>query len=141
MLAALPEKKALIYFSGGVSKTGIDNQGPARSLGERGRKGQRRESIPSTRAALWPTLPEAQRARPPRADRRLQRIGLQSAARPDNDSQENRSRPLAADTGGKAFFDSNDLALGIEKVQEELRQLLHHRVLHHQWRETASIAA
>ncbi len=26
MLAALPEKKALIYFSGGVNKTGIDNQ-------------------------------------------------------------------------------------------------------------------
>src|SRR4029077_17729389 len=26
MLGALPEKKALIYFSAGVSKTGIDNQ-------------------------------------------------------------------------------------------------------------------
>ena len=26
MLAALPEKKALIYFSAGVSKTGVDNQ-------------------------------------------------------------------------------------------------------------------
>ena len=26
MLAALPEKKALIYFASGVSKTGIDNQ-------------------------------------------------------------------------------------------------------------------
>ena len=26
MLAALPEKKALIYFAGGVSKTGVDNQ-------------------------------------------------------------------------------------------------------------------
>ena len=26
MLAALPEKKSLIYFAGGVSKTGVDNQ-------------------------------------------------------------------------------------------------------------------
>jgi hypothetical protein len=26
MLAALPEKKALLYFAGGVSKTGVDNQ-------------------------------------------------------------------------------------------------------------------
>ena len=26
MLAALPEKKALIYFAAGVSKTGVDNQ-------------------------------------------------------------------------------------------------------------------
>src|SRR5260370_16882992 len=26
MLGALPEKKALIYFAGGISKTGIDNQ-------------------------------------------------------------------------------------------------------------------
>ena len=26
MLSSLPEKKALIYFSGGVNKTGIDNQ-------------------------------------------------------------------------------------------------------------------
>jgi len=26
MLAALPEKKSLIYFAGGLSKTGVDNQ-------------------------------------------------------------------------------------------------------------------
>jgi len=37
-----------------------------------------------------------------------------------NDSQETLVT-LAADTGGKVFLDSNDIALGIKQVQQELR--------------------
>src|SRR5260370_5854031 len=37
-----------------------------------------------------------------------------------NDSQETMAT-LAADTGGKAFLDSNDIGLGIQQAQEELR--------------------
>jgi len=37
-----------------------------------------------------------------------------------NDSQETLVT-LAAETGGKAFLDSNDLSLGLKQVQEEFR--------------------
>ena len=37
-----------------------------------------------------------------------------------NDSQETLAT-LAADTGGKAFLDSNDLSLGIQQAQQEIR--------------------
>ena len=49
---------------------------------------------------------------------------------------------LAADTGGKALLDTNDLSLGIVQAQQAISQLLHPRLLHHQHRRsTASSAA
>jgi len=39
---------------------------------------------------------------------------------------------LAADTGGKALLDYNDLAQGIVQAQKANFQLLHSGLLHHQ---------
>ena len=39
---------------------------------------------------------------------------------------------LAADTGGKALLDNNDLAQGIVQAQKATVELLHPRLLHHQ---------
>ena len=41
---------------------------------------------------------------------------------------------LAADTGGKALLDNNDLSHGNRAGAEGHFQLLHHRLLHHQYR-------
>ncbi len=120
MLAALPEKKALIYFSGGVNKTGIDNQAQLEASVNAAVKAN---------VAIYPIDARGLMADPPggAASKAASRgTGVYNGSVYNqqraqiNDSQETLAT-LAADTGGKAFFDSNDLTLGIEKVQEELR--------------------
>ena len=119
-LAALPEKKALIYFSSGVGKTGVENQAQLRATVN---------SAMKANVAIYPdrcARPDGQalrrrcqQGRPPR-HRHLQRRGADRSAHALNDSQETLTT-LAADTGGKTFIDSNDLSLGIVQAQQELR--------------------
>jgi VWFA-related protein len=117
-LAALPEKKVLIYITGGISKTGIENQA------------QLEASINAAVRAnvtIYPIDARGLMGDPPgggasKAASRgtgifngsvynSQRAGI-------NDSQETLAT-LAADTGGKVFLDSNDLSLGIVQAQQQ----------------------
>ena len=120
MLAALPEKKALIYFGAGVSKTGVDNQAQLEASVNAAVKAN---------VAIYPIDARGLMADPPGggASRGASRgagifngsvYNSQRAA--INDSQETL-HTLAADTGGKAFVDSNDIELGIERAQQEMR--------------------
>jgi VWFA-related protein len=119
MLATLPEKKQLIYFNGGISKTGIDNQA------------QLEASINAAMKAnviIYPIDARGLMATPPGGD------ATKAASRGSgifNGSQYNSQRAsindsqetlvtLAADTGGKAFTDSNDIELGMEQAQQTL---------------------
>ena len=120
MLSSLPEKKALIYFSGGVNKTGIDNQAQLEASVNAAVKAN---------VAIFPIDARGLMADPPggaasKAASRGTGVyngSVYNAQRAQvNDSQETLAT-LAADTGGKAFFDSNDLALGISRVQDEMR--------------------
>jgi VWFA-related protein len=120
MLAALPEKKALIYFSGGVNKTGVDNQAQLEAS---------INAAVKANVAIYPIDARGLMADPPgggaskaasRGTGAYNGSQYNSQRSQINDSQETLAT-LAADTGGKAFFDSNDLALGIEKVQQEMR--------------------
>jgi len=117
MLAAMPEKKELIYFSGGISKTGVDNQA------------QLEASINAAMKAnlvIYPIDARGLMADPPGGDATKPAsrgsgafTGSQynSQRSSINDSQETLST-LAADTGGKAFFDNNDISLGIVQAQQ-----------------------
>jgi hypothetical protein len=119
MLASLPEKKQLIYFNGGISKTGIDNQA------------QLEASINAAMKAnvvIYPIDARGLMADPPGGDASK---AASRGAGAFNGSQYNSQRAtindsqetlvtLAADTGGKAFTDSNDLELGIEQAQQTL---------------------
>jgi VWFA-related protein len=120
MLAALPEKKALIYFSSGVSKTGIDNQAQLEASINAAMKAN---------VAIYPIDARGLMADPPggsasKAASRGTGIFNGSAYNSQraqiNDSQETLVT-LAADTGGKAFLDSNDIALGVREAQQDLR--------------------
>ena len=120
MLAALPEKKALIYFSAGVSKTGVDNQAQLEAS---------INAAVKANVAIYPIDTRGLMADPPgggasKAASRgtgifngsvynSQRAGI-------NDSQETLVT-LAADTGGKAFLDSNDITAGITQAQQDMR--------------------
>ncbi len=120
MLSSLPEKKALIYFAAGVSKTGIDNQAQLEAT---------INSAVKSNVAIYPIDARGLMADPPGggASKAASRgTGIfngsvyNSQRASINDSQETLVS-LAEDTGGRAFLDSNDLALGIKQVQEAMR--------------------
>jgi VWFA-related protein len=117
MLSSFPEKKALVYFSSGVSKTGVDNQAQLEASVNAAVKAN---------LAIYPVDTRGLMADPPgggasKAASRgtgiyngsvynSQRAGI-------NDSQETLFT-LAEETGGKAFLDSNDIEAGITQAQE-----------------------
>lgn len=120
MLSALPEKKALIYFAAGVSKTGVDNQAQLEAS---------INAAVKANLAIYPIDTRGLMAEPPgggasKAASRGSGIFNGSVYNQQrasiNDSQETLVT-LAADTGGKAFLDSNDIAGGITQAQQEMR--------------------
>ncbi len=66
-LSIFPEKKALVYFSSGIGKTGVENQSQIKADRKRRRARQRFVFIPLTREAWWPRRPVATHPRLPRA--------------------------------------------------------------------------
>jgi len=120
MLAALPEKKALIYFSAGVSRTGVDNQAQLEAS---------INAAVKSNVAIYPIDARGLMADPPgggasKAASRGAGIFNGSAYNAQrsgiNNSQETLVT-LANDTGGKAFLDSNDITLGITEAQQDIR--------------------
>ncbi|MDR3703497.1 MAG: VWA domain-containing protein [Candidatus Sulfopaludibacter sp.] len=119
-LSALPEKKVLVYVTGGISKTGIDNQAQLEAS---------INAAVKANVAIYPIDARGLMADPPgggasKASSRGQGIyngSVYNAQRlAINDSQETLAT-LAADTGGKVFLDSNDLAAGIVQAQQQFR--------------------
>jgi VWFA-related protein len=119
MLSPLPEKKALLYFASGVSKTGIDNQAQLEAT---------INSAMKSNVQIWPIDARGLMADPPgggaskaasRGSGIFNGAVYNSQRATINDSQETLVS-LAEDTGGRAFLDSNDLALGIKQAQEAM---------------------
>jgi VWFA-related protein len=119
-LEALPEKKAIVYFSSGVTRTGVDNDSQLRAT---------INAAVRANVSLYPIDARGLVAVPP--------AGAASAPSPRGtgiytgqtqastlqgvrDKQETLYT-LAADTGGKAFLDSNDLILGIVQAQKDIQ--------------------
>lgn len=119
-LGVLPEKKALVYFSSGVGKTGIENQSQLRATVN---------AALGANVAFYPLDVRGLMALPPggdasRAAPRGTAVFSGKAQREQrlkfNDEQETLYT-LAADTGGKALLDSNDLTDGIRQAQRDIR--------------------
>ncbi len=118
-LGMFPEKKALIYFSSGVGKTGVENQSQIKAT-----------TNAATRAnvSFYPVDARGLVATPPGGDASQasprgtgiitgsKQAGLKASFQ---DSQETLTT-LAADTGGKAMLDTNDLTMGIRQAQEDI---------------------
>ena len=116
-LATLPEKKALVYVTGGISKSGsLENQAQLEAS---------INAAVKSNVAIFPIDARGLMADPPggAASTASSRGGMSLSTYNNqratiNDSQETLVT-LAADTGGKAFLDSNDLSLGLKQVQEQ----------------------
>ncbi|MFB3827908.1 MAG: VWA domain-containing protein [Bryobacteraceae bacterium] len=120
MLAGLPEKKALVYFSSGVGKTGVENQSQLRST---------INAAVRANVAFYPVDARGLMAMVPggdasRGSSRGSGIFTGASQRQQagrfQDQQETLVS-LAADTGGRALLDSNDLAMGIVQAQQDVR--------------------
>lgn len=118
-LAPIPEKKAVIYFSSGVGKNGMDNQSQLQSAVNMAvRSGVSIYPIDVRGLiAMAPAGGAAQAS--PRGTGVFSGAQQRQARERVNDQQETLFT-LAADTGGKALLDSNDLVFGIENAQKDV---------------------
>lgn len=120
MLSSLPEKKALVYFSSGIGKTGIENLSQLRSTVN---------AAVRSNVAFYPVDARGLMALPPGGDAMRaapKGTGLftgqtQFKLADTFHTQQQTLYTLAADTGGRASLDSNDLSLGIAQAQRDIR--------------------
>jgi VWFA-related protein len=118
-LAPFPEKKALVYFSSGIGKTGVDNQSQIRATVN---------AAVRANVAFYPIDARGLVAMAPAGDATQaspKGTGVftgsaQTSARTSFHDTQDTIYTLAADTGGKALLDSNDLTLGIKAVQTDI---------------------
>ena len=119
MLGSLPEKKALIYFSSGVSKTGQENQSQLRATTNAAVRAN--VSIYAIDAkGLEATAPAGNASSGSPRGSGLYSGGAQTSQRTRQNDQQETLVTLAADTGGKALLDENDLTVGMRQAQKDM---------------------
>lgn len=117
-LSKIEQKKSIIYFSNGVSTNGLENQSQLRATVN--------EAVKSN-VAIYTMDVRGLQALPPGGDASTGSVrgvsmyngaGVQGQLDSNFSSQETLTT-LAADTGGKAFLDSNDFNKVFSKVQQD----------------------
>jgi VWFA-related protein len=117
-LAKINEKKSLLYFSGGISRDGIENEASIRSA---------INAAVRADLAIYSVDTRGLQAIGPLGDASTGSLrgtsGYNGAALTSNMSANYQSQEvmstLSTDTGGKAFFDSNDFAPAFAQVQAD----------------------
>src|SRR5713101_1699790 len=117
-LGKITQKKAIIYFSNGISQSGTDNQSALRAA---------TAAAVKANVSIYPVDIRGLQAFPPGGEAQNASLHGQSAyngAAVLNDLSSNASTQetlstLASDTGGKAFFDSNDFGAVFSQVQKD----------------------
>ncbi len=117
-LAKLPQKKSIVYFSNGITQTGVDNQSALRAA---------TAAAVKANASIYSLDVRGLQAFPPGGEAQNASLHGQSAysgASTLNDLNGNASSQdtlatLSSDTGGKAFFDSNDFSGIFSQVQKD----------------------
>jgi VWFA-related protein len=118
VLGKLPQKKSVIYFSNGITQSYIDNQSALRSASAAAVKANTSiYSLDVRGLQAFPPGGEAQNAS-------LHGQSAYSGASILNDLNGNAASQdtlatLSTDTGGKAFFDSNDFSGVFSQVQKD----------------------
>ncbi|KAA6457000.1 VWA domain-containing protein [Acidobacteria bacterium AB60] len=117
-LEKIQEKKSLLYFSGGISRDGIENQASLRAA---------TNAAVRANLAIYSVDTRGLQAVGPLGDASTGSLRGQGAYNGGSllnnmnqnfDTQEVMAT-LSSDTGGKAFFDSNDFGPAFERVQRD----------------------
>jgi VWFA-related protein len=117
-LGKLSQKKSLIYFSNGISQSGVDNQSALRAT---------TAAAVKANVSIYSLDIRGLQAFPPGGEAQSASLHGQSAysgASVLNDLSSNAASQdtlatLSSDTGGKAFFDSNDFSGVFSQVQKD----------------------
>lgn len=124
MLAGFPEKKALMYFSSGITQSGMDNQAELMKLINSAKKAN---------VAIYPVDARGMTASAPGGDAStasgkgasLFTSGAQAGSGGGrggaaNDTAQETLATMASDTGGKLFAEDNDLTVGMEEARDDI---------------------
>ena len=117
-MAKVEQKKSMLYFSGGLTKQGIENEASIRSATNECVKDDTAMYAVDTRGlqALNPVGDASQGSR--RGTGAYSGASMQTQLNSNFSSQETLGT-LASDTGGKLFTDSNDFAPAFQQVQHD----------------------
>ncbi len=118
-LGRFPEKKALVYLSSGVEKTGVDNQSQLRATINAAVRANV-AFYPIDARGLTALVPGGDASQSGPIGSKIYSGAGQRALKDSFNNQQETLYSLAADTGGKALLDSNDLTLGMRQVQEDM---------------------
>ena len=118
VLGKFNQKKSVIYFSSGVTQTGIENQAALRAAVN---------SAVKANVAIYTLDARGLEAAPPGGSAQtasLRGTAMYSGAGVQNQIDQNFASQetlttLAGDTGGKAFLDTNDLGQVFDRVQKD----------------------
>ncbi|PYT98912.1 MAG: VWA domain-containing protein [Acidobacteria bacterium] len=117
-LGKLSQKKSLIYFSNGISQSGTDNQSALRAA---------TAAAVKANVSIYSLDLRGLQAFPPGGEAQAASLHGQAAYSgqsvlndlSNNASSQETLATLSADTGGKAFFDSNDFSGVFSQVQKD----------------------
>ncbi|HVJ09387.1 MAG TPA: VWA domain-containing protein [Acidisarcina sp.] len=117
-LAGINQKKSLLYFSGGLTRSGIENQASLRAVVNASVRANVSIYSVDTRGleAISP-LGDATKGSL-RGTGAFNGSAMQTNLDANFSSQETLST-LSADTGGKAFLDANDFAPAFQRIQQD----------------------
>lgn len=117
-LERVDQRKSLLYFSGGVTRQGIENQASVRAAtNEAVRANMAIYSVDSRGLEALSPLGSASTGSL-RGTSAYSGGAMQSRLDANFGSQETMAT-LSSDTGGKAFFDSNDFAPAFQQIQHD----------------------
>ena len=118
-LAHYPEKKALVYISSGIQKTGVDNQSQLQATVNAAIRANV-AFYPIDARGLMATPPGGDASTAASAGSNLYSGSAQTSLMDNFHNTQETLDTLAADTGGKALLDSNDLTLGMTQIQRDI---------------------
>jgi VWFA-related protein len=118
-LSLYPQKKALVYLSSGVEKTGVDNQSQLRATINAAVRANV-AFYPIDARGLTASAPGGDASQAGAVGSKLYSGAGQRALRDSFHNQQETLFTLASDTGGKAMLDSNDLTAGMTQVQKDI---------------------
>ncbi len=117
-LERVDQRKSMLYFSGGLSRNGIENQASIRSA---------TNAAARANMAIYTVDTRGLQALPPLGDASSGSVrgtgaysGATMQAKLDsNAGSQELLNTLASDTGGKAFLDSNDFSPAFQQIQHD----------------------
>ena len=119
MLAPLNEKKALVYFASGMQKNGTDNQAQLQATVNAAIKSNV-SFFPIDTRGLQASAPLGDATQASSGGSAMYTGGSARSRQGTMQATQDTLYTLAADTGGKALLDNNDLSMGLVQAQKDI---------------------